>query len=367
MLVALWLYATLEGVGSARELARLVERDLACLWLAGGVPVNHHGLSDFRVAHGVELDRLLTESVTSLVAEGLVSLDEVALDGTKVRAHASGGSFRTDARLIRIEADVERRVSALKAEVEHDSAALSRRQVGARERAAREVLARAGTARAALDRLRAEKARREITHPQEEAGKNEPEASLTDPEARRMRFADGAVRAAYNVQVAAVVTTGVIVAIEPTDRRNDKALAVPMVEEIARRDGRSPERLLVDTGYATRDDIVILAEHDPHPVVVYAPPPPERDTVKPDSASNRAYKRSREPEPVKQWRARMVTEDGREVFKRRLGIERLHAQTKRRGLGMVQVCGRRKAQAVMLWQALAHNLLAAHRLRTVLC
>jgi len=123
VLMALWLYATVEGVGSARELARLVERDLAYRWLAGGVPVNHHGLSDFRGNHLEVLDKLLTESVTALIAEGVVSLSEITVDGTKVRANASKGSFKTGEKLARIEAAVEARLGALKAELESDSAA----------------------------------------------------------------------------------------------------------------------------------------------------------------------------------------------------------------------------------------------------
>src|ERR1700727_1242230 len=68
------LYAAIEGVGSARQLERLAERDLAYRWIAGGVPLNYHGLSDFRVAHVEVLDRLLSESVTALIGEGVVSL-----------------------------------------------------------------------------------------------------------------------------------------------------------------------------------------------------------------------------------------------------------------------------------------------------
>jgi len=93
VLLALWLYATLEGVGAARELDRLVRRDVAYRWLAGGVPVNYHGLSDFRVGWSEALDRLLTESVTALVSAGLVGLDEIAVDGTKVRSPAAARSF----------------------------------------------------------------------------------------------------------------------------------------------------------------------------------------------------------------------------------------------------------------------------------
>ena len=98
VLLALWLYATIEGVGSARQLERLAQSDLAYRWIAGGVPLNYHGLSDFRVGHVEVLDRLLSESVTALIAEGLVSLAEIAVDGTKVRANASKESFKTAAK-----------------------------------------------------------------------------------------------------------------------------------------------------------------------------------------------------------------------------------------------------------------------------
>lgn len=218
VLMALWLYATVEGVGSARELARLVERDVAYRWLAGGVPVNYHGLADFRVDHGVVLDRLLSESVTALIAERLVSLDEIALDGTKVRASAGRGSYAGRKRLVRIEEAVERRIAALKQELDSDPEASSRRKRAARERAARETQDRAAKARAALERLQAEKERRRKKHPADEARKNtEAEVSITDPDARRMRFADGAVRAGYNIQIAAhPISTIVVRSLRPT-------------------------------------------------------------------------------------------------------------------------------------------------------
>jgi transposase len=92
LLLSLWLYATLEGIGSARELDRLCLSDIAYRWLCGGVPVNYHGLADFRVDHGDQLDRLLSESVASLVIEGLVDLDEVVVDGAKVQASAGKGT-----------------------------------------------------------------------------------------------------------------------------------------------------------------------------------------------------------------------------------------------------------------------------------
>jgi transposase len=233
VLLALWLYATVEGVGSARQLERLAQADLAYRWLAGGVPLNYHGLADFRVEHVEILDRLLTQSVAALVGEGLVSLDEIAIDGTKVRASASKQSFRRGAKLLDIEAAVEKRLAALKAELTDDPAASGRRRQAAQERAARGVKERAQRARAALVRLEAEREERKKSHGKDEAGKSPPRASTSDPDARYMRFPDGAVRPGYNAQIAAAAGEGVIVAIEMTDRRNDAGLAMPMVDDIA--------------------------------------------------------------------------------------------------------------------------------------
>lgn len=366
VLLALWLYATLEGVGSARELDRLVGRDIAYRWLAGGVPVNYHGLSDFRVGWSEELDRLLTESVTALVSEGLVVLDEIAVDGTKLRSPASSRSFTRGGRLERIERQVAERVERLKVEVAVDPAAVSRRRQAAQHRAAREAEAKVQKARAALDRLRQEKAAREKTHPQEEKRKSAPSVSLTDLDARRMRFPDGAVRAGYNLQTAAIASKGVIVAVKTTDRRNDQGLARPLVDEVARRYGHAPRRALFDEGYASRADIEALAAHPAGPVEVYAPPPSEKSEadLRPAGRESRHYKRAREPQAVKDWRARMLTEEGQAIFRRRKLIERIHAHYKHRGLDRLTVTGLIKTQAVALWHALANNLMVSYRLRT---
>lgn len=364
VLVALWLYATIEGVGSARELERLAQHDPAYRWIAGGVPLNYHGLADFRMAHVEVLDRLLTESVTALIAEGVVSLAEIAVDGTKVRANASRDSFKSGSKLERISAAVEQRLARLTAEVASDPEASSRRKRAAQERAARQVKERAERARAALERVRAEKQKRAKTHPQDEAKKkSEPKVSLSDPEARCMRFPDGAIRPAYNAQIAAAPKQGIIISVAMTDRRNDAGLAVPMVADIARRYGKAPEKLLLDTHYATAEDVAALAQHASGPVKVYAPPPAERDDVKPATLAKRAKQRAREPDSVKEWRSRMATQAGEEVYRLRKLIERINANLKNHGFGFIPVRGLIKARAVALWHALANNLMAAHRLR----
>src|ERR1700726_526907 len=356
VLMALWLYATIEGVGSARQLERLTQSDLAYRWIAGGVPLNYHGLADFRVAHVWLLDRLLTERVTALIKARVISLEEIVVYGPKVRANASRGSFKTAGKLARIEAAVERRLAELKAEIETDPKASSQRRLGAKERA--------GRARAALDKVRAEKEKRAKTHPQDEARKkSEPSASLSDAEARNMRFPDGPVRPAFNAQLAVTPQEGIIVSVEMTDRRNDAGLAVPMVDDIVRRYGKAPENLLVDTHYATSDDIAALASREMDPVTVFAPSPTERDDVKPETLANRVRNRAKEPESVKAWRSRMDTSAGQEVYRDRKLIERINAHLKNHGFGFLPVRGLIKAKAVALWHALANNLMAAYRLQ----
>jgi transposase len=363
VLLALWLYATVEGVGSARELDRLAERDVAYRWIAGGVPVNYHGLADFRVGHVGVLDRLLTESVTALIKEGLVSLDEVAVDGTKVRASASKGSFKTETKLMQIEAAVADRLAALKAEITADPEASSRRRRAARERAARDVQERAARARKALEQIKAEKAERAKRHAKDEAKKSEPKASLSDAEARNMKFADGAIRPGYNAQIAAAPKQGVIMSIDMTDRRNDAGLAVPMVDDLARRYGTVPGKLLIDTNYATVEDIEALSEHTAGGITIYAPPPTERNDISPAALKNRLSKRRREPDSVRDWRSRMASAAGQLMYRLRKLIERINADRKNHGFDRLPVRGLVKTKAVALIHALAHNLMAAHRLR----
>lgn len=362
VLLALWLYATVEGIGSARELARLCERDIAYRWLAGGVPVNHHGLADFRVDHGDFLDRLLSESVAALVAEGLVDLDEVTVDGTKVKALAGKGSFAGEDRMARATRQAEERVERLKAEIDADPGAHARRRKAAGERAARDIAERAARARVALTRLKAEKAERARTHTKDEAKKGEPRVSLSDPEARWMRFADGSVKAGYNIQIAAT-GKGLVLSVMATDRRNDAGLAVPMVDDIERRYGRVPKRLLVDTNYATAEDIARLASHPAGAVHVYTPPPEERDDVKPETLRRRAIERAREPQALTDWRRRMASDEGQAIYRGRKRIELVNAHIKNRGFDRLNLRGIVKAGIAALWQAIAHNMLVASRLR----
>ncbi len=360
VVLAVWLYATLEGIGSARAIDRLCQQHAAYRWLCGGAPINHDLLAEFRRENAALLDRLLTQSVTGLIAEKLVTLEELAIDGTKVRAHAGRGSMSKRKRLESIEQAVAERVAELKSELDTDPAEPERRCKRRALQAAEERARRVKQAQQKLAELEQEKAERAKTHPTEEAKKGEPKVSVSDPDARLMRLPDGAAAPAWNVQVA--TANGFIVEIDPTDRRQDSGTAPGLVEKVAERCGRAPQRLLADTTAMTQDDIVKLAEQHPD-LTVYSPPPSERPNLTAKTLHTRRWRRRHEPPPVMAWRARMASEEGQEVYRRRKLTERAHGIIKTRGMTRFLVHGREKVRSVCLLQALALNLSWANTLR----
>jgi transposase len=360
VLLAVWLYATVDGVGSARAIERLCEHHTAYRWLCGGVPVNHDMLSAFRRESGALLDQLLTQSLTSLLAEGLITLEEVAIDGTKTQAHAGRGSLAQRDRLVRLEAAVAERVAKLKQELEADGAAGERKQRERALRAAEERAARLHRAQENLVQLEQEKAERAKRHAKEEAQKRAPSVSISDPEVRSMKMADGATRLAWNVQVA--TSNDFIVTIDPTDRRNDSGLAEGLVQQVVDRCGVTPQRLLADGSAMTQDDIVALSQSAPQ-LEVFSPPPTERPDVTAETLRKREWKHQNEPAPVQCWRTRMASETGKLVYRRRKLTEHAHAKMKNRGFGRMLVNGLATVRCVCLLHALALNLLNAHRLR----
>src|SRR6266478_6168892 len=160
LLVGLWLYASIRGIGSARELARRCEERAAFRWLCGGVGVNHRLLSDFRGDHGAALDEMFTQVIASLVDKELVRVSRVSQDGVRVRVSAGAGSFRREERLKKLLKESKRHVEELRRQLENPeySAALSAQQKGARRRAAEEKQQRLEQAIAQLPELKRKQA-----------------------------------------------------------------------------------------------------------------------------------------------------------------------------------------------------------------
>jgi transposase len=353
LMMALWLWATVDGVGSARQLARLCEQHLAYRWLCGGVSMNYHTLSDFRVAHAALLDQLLAGGVAALVQEGLVALDVLAQDGLRVRAAAGAGSFRRRERLGKLAAAAKARVARLHAELEADPAAGDRRQRAAQQRAARE---REERVQAALDRmseLEAERARREKTNKAEVSRQKEPRASTTDAEARAMKLADGGFRPAYNLQIVTAPQGQVVVAVDIDTTGSDRGLARPVLEQLGAA-GTRPSDYLVDGGFTKNDDIE-WAHHSG--IRLWCPP------VHSKHGSDPYAPRPDDKPGVADWRRRMASEPGKALYKERSKAECANAWARRMGLTRLLVRGKEKARTVLLWFALAHNMLRAFALR----
>lgn len=351
ILMALWLYATLDGVGSARQLDRLCREHVAYEWICGGVSVNYHTLSDFRSDHVNLLDRLLTDSVASLMHEGLVTLNRVAQDGMRVRASAGAASFRRRATLEECRRQAVEQVEGLRKELEADPAAYTKRQEAARQRAAKE---RSDRIRRALAEMpKAEKSKK----PED---KDKARVSTTDPQSRVMKMADGGFRAAHNVQLATDTASQVITGVDVVNVGSDQGQMVPMVEQHQQRYGRAPDEMLVDGGFAKKEDIEAVSEPDVG-VTVYAPV----QKAKKDDQDPHAP-RAGDSEAVAAWRVRMGTESAKTIYKERASTaECVNAIARNRGMQRFLVRGLEKVRAVVLWFALAHNLVRAAALRTM--
>jgi transposase len=385
ILMSLWLYATLDGVGSARELDRLCDSDDAYRWLCGGVGVNHHTLGDFRVEHAQWLDDQLSRNVAALLSQGLVSMNRVAHDGMRVRAHAGAASFRRRETLEQLIQDAQAQVQALKQEVGDDPGAGTRRVRAARQRAATEREQRIEHALKAMDEIdkslsskskkrqpdatpadttQDETARAEAVS-QERAGEQtaeeqskgakqpkkpkEPRVSTTDHEARVMKMADGGFRPAFNAQLAVDTQTLIITGVDLINSGSDMNQMLPMHEQHQDRYARVPEQWLTDGGFAKHDHIEQL---DARATRVFAPVVAPRDKQR-----DRHQPLPTDSKALGQWRERMGTDEAKQIYKQRAAsIECTNAHLRNRGLQRFNVRGLIKARAVLLWHALAHNL-----------
>ena len=355
LMLALWLYATVEGVGSARQLDRLCDQHLAYRWLCGGVSTNYPTLSDFRIAHAGVLEKLLARGVASLVAEGLVKLEVLAQDGMKVRASAGAGSFRRRRRLEELEAAAKKRVRRLRDEVDDDPAAGERRKQAAKERAAREQAERLAAALERMKELEAERARREKTNKGEVAKQKEPRASSTDPEARVMKMADGGFRPAYTMQIVSAVEGHVVVAVDVETSGSDRGLARLAIERL-REAAIAPKVYLVDGGFAKNADIEWAHGNG---IRLTCPPTQSKHGTDPFAV------RDDDGPGIADWRRRMASDPGKALYQLRAQAECPNAWARRMGLSRLLVRGKEKARATLLLFALAHNMLRAFALRAV--
>jgi len=344
VLITLWLYATAQAVTSARALERLCVEHIAYIWICGGVAMNYHSLSDFRVEHGAALDELMTQVLGVLHHAGLVDFDHVAQDGIRVRASAGAASFRRAPRLEQSLAQARTLLAELQATPARppDGAAPTKRQAAARQRAARERVERLEAALAELPSVHAAKPA---------AKQDEVRVSSTDPVARVMKMADGGFRPAYNLQLAADTAERVIVGVAVTNLGSDQQQAVPMVAQVVERTGELPDDWLMDGGFVNKAALEQVEAAGP---VVYAPVPQPKDPTR-----ERYAPLAGDSARVAAWRSRMGTEAAKAIYRLRAAtIECVNALARaRHGLQQLRVRGPAKVLCVGLLLAVTHNLL----------
>jgi len=247
LLLSLWIYAYMDGIPSAREIARQCDFNPAYQWLTAATTVSAHTLSDFRTQHGEALKDLATQLLGLLAEEQMVDLQQVTQDGTKVRASAGADTFRRQGSLERHLQEARQRIEELD-RADGEQVSCLRQQ--ARQRAAQERWSRLQKAQQELKKIQ-----------QGRSAEEKPEArvSLTDPEARIMKQNDGGYAPSYNVQLTTDAKQTVIVSVEVTQEGGDAEQLQPAMERLQQAAGKTPQQALVDGGYTSRSNIVAMA------------------------------------------------------------------------------------------------------------
>lgn len=246
LVISLWVYAYGEGVGSARAIEELCEWEPAYQWLTGAGVVNAHTLSDFRVKHEQALKELFVQVLGLLSADGLITLERVMQDGTKIRANAAADSFRRKERVEQALGEAREQVEAVGALSEEET---SRRMAKARQRAARER------------QERLEQSLKEFNQLAEEGkDKEKRRVSTSDPESRVMKQPDGGFAPSYNVQINTDAKSGVVVAVGVVQAGNDFEQLESGIDRVEQNRGQAPQEVVTDGGFVSRDNIVAMNE-----------------------------------------------------------------------------------------------------------
>jgi transposase len=407
LLISLWIYAYSQGIGSAREVARRCEYDPAFQWLTGWEEVNYHTLAEFRVEKQKELDELFTQVLAALSQEGLITLEQVMQDGTKIRAQASTRSYCQEETIREHLEQARRRVVEMGDPRNEESSPKAKQ---AQVRARREQQERLASALEELQKWQARKSGGKA--------KKETRVSTSDPHARAMHQPDGGLALSYNAQISTDAAQGLIVGVTVTQEPNDSAQLLPAVDRLEQRLEKKPQQMVADSGYTTRENIEKMARREidflgtmryenvprgsnrpnrlPANAFPYQPEKnhcvcPQGKFLRPAGQKRgpgliyRVYEArledcqacSRKPEccpdnqkrgrsvahpeespVVMEFRKKMASEKAREQYRRRGRIvEFCHAWIKSKlGLRQFHVRGLKKVQMEMLWACLTYNL-----------
>jgi transposase len=250
VLISLWLYAYSRGISSAREIARRCEYEPAFQWLCGLEPISHRTLSGFRSGQKAALDDLFAQVLGMLSAEGLITLERVTLDGTKIKANAGGNTFRRQETL-EAHLQLARQQVQLMEKQSAEEEQMAKRQVAARRRAARQRQSRLEAAVREVERLQREK--------KDDRDSFVARASRTDPEAHVMRNGEGGTVPSYNLQLVTDAAHGLIVNVEATTDAVDHHQLEPALDRCEQTLGRRPRQVVADGDYTNHASVQAAA------------------------------------------------------------------------------------------------------------
>lgn len=352
--LALWLYGMLEGIASARHIARLCTMHHAYIWICGGVTVNYHSLSDFRTNHSDKFRLLLQESIALMWNAGLFKPEIVAQDGTRVKANAGGNSLRRESRLNQFLKEAEKYLDQLDKELAANPAAATLREKSAQLRAARERKERLEQAQSEMKKYKEERIRlskkNHNTLSQKDLG--DMRTSKTDPECRKMKMGDGGYRPAYNVQFATSADKKVILGVDVVNTL-DPGTLVPMMqmvkENLEKIGCPMPSKWLADSAYANKTDTEGAETAFIDTTLLSQPTGNGKvDATTPRKTDNHA---------MANLRARMNTKEAQKDYKKRASTaEFVNATSKNKGMREFLVRGLNKVTSMALMYAIAHNM-----------
>ena len=251
LLISMWVYAYSQGLGSAREVARRCEYDRAFQWLTGLQEVNYHTLADFRVEKQKELDERFTQVLAALSQEGLITLEQVMQDGTKIKALASSRSYLQEETIGEHREKARRRVAEMGDPRNEESSSKVKQ---ARVRARRQQQERLTSALEELQKWQARKSG--------EKAKKETRVSTSDPHARTMHQPDGGLALSYNAQISTDAAQGLIVGVAVTQEPHDSGQLLPAVDRVKQQLEKKPQQMVADSGYSTRENIEKMATRE---------------------------------------------------------------------------------------------------------
>lgn len=364
VLLALWLYAIIDGVSSGRRIAELAKNHSAYRWIAGGTGVNRDNINSFRSQKSEVFEEILTECIAGLLSTGLIEPEDLAQDGTRVVALAGKGTYRREQTLAGFLEVSKLYLRDLLQEEKRGNYEMSARQKAARLRGAREQVERIQEALEAIERHRETKSLNNLNNGRKPLGQKEREnvrASYSDPDARKMLMPNGGWKIGYNIQFATGVKSKIIYGVETSSSGNDAGKLLPMILQVSQK----MEKLGVynfirgwtaDSGYSYRGDIEEAGAMFPDLPMALAPRHTEAE-IPPE------VPRKNDTPAIARWRQFLKTEEYEELYAGRApSAEFSNMTTKTRGMGRLLARGLTKVHNTCLLFALAHNLMCSWNL-----